>query len=175
MRRRIIVFFGGLALLAGCGSPADKNAGIPVQKWKGLPYRLAFDKPTAKPNPAAINLAPIKFTANPDALETRAVLVLKFDVPGAKNKDQPTHHMIAAPTDIKGEEGTLSTEYMERASKDLTEYLASYCADGKVSLSVALARSSLSPQAGEAVIDAKRLSDWIQTEAVIKKPRGGKC
>jgi hypothetical protein len=166
---------GGLALLAGCGSPADKNAGIPVQKWKGLPYRIAFDKPTAKPNPVAVNLPPIKFTANPDALETRTVLVIKFDVPGAKNQEQPTHHMIAAPTDIKGEEGSLSPEYMERAGKDLTSYLGSYCADGKVSMSVALGRSSLSPQAGDAEIERKLLSDWIQTEAVIKKPHGGKC
>jgi hypothetical protein len=162
-------------LLAGCGSSADKNAGIPVNKWKGLPYRIALDKPTAKPNPAAINLPPIKFTANPDALETRTVLVIKFDVPGAKNQEQPEHHMIAAPTDIKGEEGSLSADYLTRASKDLTEYLASYCADGKVTMSVALGRSSLSPQAGEAEIERKRLSDWVQTDAAIKKPHGGKC
>jgi hypothetical protein len=175
VRKRIIVAIGGLALLAGCGSSTDKNAGIPINKWKGLPYRITFDKPTAKPNPTAISLPPIKFTANPDALETRTVLVIKFDVPGAKNQEQPEHHMIASPTDIKGEEGSLSPEYIERASKDLSSYLNSYCADGKVTMSVALGRSSLNPQAGEAEIERKRLSDWIPTDAVIKKPHGGKC
>lgn len=175
MKRRIIVAIGGLALLAGCGSPADKNAGIPVNKWKGLPYRLALDTPTAKPNPSAIALPPVKYKANTDALETRAVLIIKFDVPGAKNKEQPEHHMIASPTDIKGEEGTLSADYLSRASKDLTEYLAAYCADGKVSMSVALGRSSLNPQAGDAEIERKRLSDWVSTDAVIKKAHGGKC
>lgn len=176
MRQRIILALAGAALLAGCGSPADKNAGIPIQpKWKGLPYRIAFDKPVAKPNPAAINLPSIKFTGNPDALERRTVLVVRFNVPGAKNQDQPLHHMVAPPTDIQGEEGTLSQEYVERASKDITNYLTGYCAEGKVTLSVALARSSLNPIAGEAEIDSKRLSDWVQTEAVLAKKPHGKC
>jgi len=48
-----------------------------------------------------------------------------------------------------------------------------YCMKGKVKVTVALARSSLSPQAGDAEINAKRLSDWVTTEVVIKNPKKG--
>jgi hypothetical protein len=41
---------------------------------------------------------------------------------------------------------------------------------GKVKLSVALARSSLSNQARDSEIDAKRLSDWLPIEVVFKNP-----
>ena len=55
MRKRIILAIGGLLLLAGCGEQGDKGAGIPAQpKWKGLPYRLAFETKAPKPNPAGI-------------------------------------------------------------------------------------------------------------------------
>lgn len=170
------LMLGGLGLLAGCENGGGKAAGIPVQpKWKGEPYRIAFDtKATAKPNPAVIQLPAVKFTANPEALETRALLVMRFSA-APKGAEEPVmHRMIGAPVDIKGEEGTLPADYMDRASKGLAEYLAAYCVQGKVNLSVALARSSLNPQAGDGEVDAKRLSDWLPTEVEYKDPHS-KC
>ncbi len=73
MRKSIILAIGGLALLAGCGSQGDKASNIPVTpKWKGAAYRIAFDTQAAKPNPRESSFRSIKYTANPDALETRA-------------------------------------------------------------------------------------------------------
>ena len=171
MRKRIILAFAGLSLLAGCGNSGDKAAGIPVQpKWKGLPYRLEYDAKAIKPNPAVVTIPPVKFTANPEALETRALLVFKFAAPGAEGQEPVERLMIGAPVDIKGEEGTIPVDYMGRASKGLSEYLDSYCIQGKVNVSAALARSSLNPQAGIAEVDTKRLSDWQPTEIVYKNP-----
>jgi hypothetical protein len=171
VRKSIIVAIGGLALLAGCGSPADKGAGIPVEpKWKGAPYHLEFDTKATKPNPAGITIPGIKFTANPEALETRALLVMRFGTPGAADAGEAMHRMIGAPVDIRGAEGALPVDYMDRASKGLSEYLGAYCVKGKVNLSVALARSSLNPQAGDPEVDAKRLSDWLPIELVFKNP-----
>ncbi len=175
MRKGILLAMAALLLLAGCGNEGDKSAGIPVQpKWKGAPYRLAFDAKAAKPNPTGITIPPVKFTANPDALETRALLVMRFSSAAAADQGQAEHRMIGGPVDIHGEEGTLPADYMDRASKGLTDYLGAYCIQGKVNLSVALARSSLNPQAGDAEVDAKRLSDWLPTEVVFKNPHS-KC
>ena len=171
MRKRIILAFAGLALLAGCGNSADKPAGIPVQpKWKGLPYRLEYDAKAIKASPAVVTIPPVKFTANPEALETRALLVFKFATPGAEGQEPVERLMIGAPVDIKGEEGTVPADYMGRASKGLSEYLDSYCVQGKISVSTALARSSLNPQAGIDEVNTKRLSDWRPTEIVYKNP-----
>lgn len=167
MRKGIFVSIGALALLMGCGKAADK--GIPIEpKWKGAPYHIAFDTPPAKPNPAGITIPGVKYTANPEALETRALLVMRFGVSGAA--DDAQHRMVGAPVDIKGEEGALPADYMDRINKGLAEYLGSYCVKGKVTLSVALARSSLNPQAGDGEMDAKRLSDWLPIELVFKNP-----
>ncbi len=175
MRRGIVAAFAGLLLLAGCGSQGDKSSGIPVEpKWKGAPYRIALDTPAKPVASPGIAIPAIKYTANPEALETRAVLVMRFNIPGPKNQEQPIHRMIGSPMDIHGAEGLLPSDYMDRSSKGLAEYLASYCAEGKVSLSVALARSSLNPQAGDGEVDAKRLSDWLPVDLTAKKPRG-KC
>jgi hypothetical protein len=165
------VAIAGLLLLAGCGSSGNKSAGIPtVPKWKGEPYRLAFDAKTPKPNPNGINIPAVKYTANPDALETRAVLVLRFTAAGTTNSAAAEHLMIGTGVDIKGDEGTLPEDYMDLARKGLADYLETYCLKGKVDLSLALARSSLSPQAGIDEVDPKRLSDWLPLEINFKNP-----
>jgi hypothetical protein len=164
---------GGLLLVAGCSNQANKGAGIPVEpKWKGLPYRIAFDTKAAKPSPTGVDIPVVKFTANPEALETRALLVLKFSIPGAP--DSAPHLMIGSAVDIHGPEGALPDDYMERARKGLSDYLETYCLKGKVNVSVALARSSLNPQAELDQVDPKRLSDWLPLE-ITYKPRHPKC
>jgi hypothetical protein len=175
VRKATILAFGGLLLLAGCGGEGDKGAGIPVQpKWKGAPYRLAFETKAAKPNPAGITIPAVKFTANPEALETRALLVMRFAAAPTADKEPVEHRMVGGPVDIHGEEGTLPADYMDRASKGLSDYLGAYCIKGKVNLSVALGRSSLNPQAGDVEVDAKRLSDWLPVELEFKNPHS-KC
>lgn len=171
MRKGIILTIATLALLAGCKDQGDKSAGIPTEpKWKGAPYRIAFDTQAAKPNPAGITIPDVKFTANPEALETRATLAVRFDAEGATEKGMTINRMIMAPVDIHGAEGALPADYMDRTSKALSTLLSDYCIKGKVKISVALARSSLNPQSGDADVDAKRLSDWLPLEVVYKNP-----
>lgn len=171
MRNSIILAILGLALLTGCGNQGDKASNVPVTpKWKGAPYRLAFDTKTAKPNPAGVTIPAIKYAANPDALEKRVVLVVRFDA-SADTKNVPlANQMIMAPVDISGAEGTLPADYMDLADKDLSRFLGSYCIKGKVKISVALVWSSISPQALEGEVDAKRLSDWAPIEVEFKNP-----
>jgi hypothetical protein len=162
---------GGLALLAGCGSQGNKDAGIPVgPKWKGAPYRIALDTKVAKPNPAGATIPLIKFSANPDALERRAILVVRFDDLGVTKYPPSVNKMILAPVDIAGAESALPADYMDMASKNLATFLGTYCAKGKVKISVALVRSSLTNNAADAEVDAKRLSDWVPLEIVFKNP-----
>jgi len=169
MRKILIVAVGGLILLAGCQE--KKDAGIPVgPKWKGEPYRLEFDTKAAKVDPMGITIPPVKFTANPNALETRAIVVLKFT---AAN-DESEHLIVGSPLDIHGVEGTLPDDYMDRARNGLSDYLEAHCMKGKVELSVALARSSLAYQSTMAQADAKRLSDWMPLELTYKNPHS-KC
>jgi hypothetical protein len=172
VRKGIILAIGGLALLAGCGNQGDKASNIPVKpKWPGVPYHIAFDTQAAKPNPAGVTIPAIKYTANPEALERRASLVVRFDASGVK-KDQPImDQMIIGPFDISGAEGAVPADYMDLADKGLARLLGAYCMKGKVKISVALARSSLAPQAGDAEISQKRLSDWLPIEVVFKNPR----
>jgi hypothetical protein len=186
VRKGMILAFG-LVLLAGCGNQGNKSSSVPAEpKWKGAPYRLTLDTKANdtkandtkannakvnKPNPAAI-IPPVKYTANPDALETRAVLVIRFAA--TTGSDQDSHLIIGTPLDVRGANGTLPADYLERASKGLSDYLAARCIQGNVKISVALARSSLKPQANDAEVDAERLSDWVPFEAVFKKPHS-KC
>ena len=171
MKRGIILAIGGLAFLAGCGNQGDKTSGIPVTpKWKGAPYHIAFDTQAAKPNPTGITIPAIKYTANPEALESRASLVVRFDSSGVAKDRAVMDQMILPPVDIRGAEGTLPASYMDVANKDLSRFLGAYCIKGKVKISVALASSSLSSQAGDAEVDAKRLSDWTPIEVEFKNP-----
>jgi uncharacterized lipoprotein NlpE involved in copper resistance len=171
VKKAIIVSLSGLLLLAGCQNQADKSAGIPVgPKWKGAPYRLTIDAQAAKPSPKGITLPAIKFNANPDALETRVVLIVRFEAPGATVNGPAMNRMIGAPVDIKGADSALPADYLESSSKGLSDFLAAYCVQGKVNLTVALARSSLNPHPTDAEVDAKRLSDWTPIEATFKNP-----
>jgi len=169
--RKLMVLAGGLVLLAGCGMQVSKSPSSAVEpKWKGAPYRLAFEPKVGKPNTAAVIIPAVDYTANPDALETRAVLVMRFAGAGAADSDENTHLMIGVPVDIHGDKGTLPADYLDKASKGLTDYLAAHCIQGNVKVSLALARSSLDPLADNAKVDAVRLSDWLPFEVVFKRP-----
>ena len=170
LRKQILLVMGGLLLVVGCGQ-GTKDPGIPVKpKWPGPPYRISFDTKDTKPNPVGITIPPVHFTANPEALETRATLVIRFDTTGAKSSGQVMDQMIMAPVDISGAEGTLPADYMNLTDQGLARLLGAYCMKGKIKMNVALARSSLSPQAGDAEITAKRLSDWLPLELMFKNP-----
>jgi len=175
VRKTIILAIGAMALLAGCQNQGDKAPGIPIgPKWKGPTYRLAFDAKAPKPSPEGITLPAINFTANPDALERRAVLVLRYDSSAVKTDKLIVNQIIMGPVDVSGPEGTLPADYMELADKGLAQLTGAYCMKGKVKVTVALARSSLNPQAGADEIDQKLLSDWVTTDVEIKKPHS-KC
>jgi hypothetical protein len=170
MRKGILLAIGGLAFLSGCGNQQDKASKVPVEPgWKGASYHLAFDTKAAKPNPSDVTIPAIMYTANPDALEKRALLVVRIDTSGV-TKSGLMDQMIMPPVDIAGAEGTLPAEYMNLADKDLSRLLGAYCIKGKVKISVALARSSLAPLASDAEVDAKRMSDWMPIEVVFKNP-----
>jgi hypothetical protein len=174
VKKTIFLAIGGLAFLAGCGNQGDKAPGIPVTpKWKGLPYRLAFDTKAPKPTPDSITLPAINFTANPEALEKRATLIVRYDSSGVKTDKLIVNQMIMGPVNISGEQGTLPADYIEEANKGLTQLTGAYCMAGKVKVSAALEWSSLSPQAGGDEINQKRLSDWVTTEVPIEKPKKG--
>ena len=167
MRKIVILAVGGVLLLAGCGNQDKKDAGIPVApKWKGEPYRLEFDTKAAKADPTGITIPPVKYTANPNALETRAIVVLKFT---AEN-DSTEHLIVGSPLDIRGVDGSLPNDYMDRAKNGLSDYLVAHCIKGKVELNIALARSSLAYQSTMVQADAKRLSDWMPLELTYKNP-----
>jgi hypothetical protein len=169
LRKGIVLAIGGLALLVGCGKQADKASNVPATpKWQGAPYHIAAGALAAKPNPAGITIPAIKYTANPDALEKRVSLVVRFDTSGATKQGALMNRMIMAPVDISGAEGTLPASYMDVADKDLSRFVGAYGMKGKIKIFVALASSSLSSQAEDAEVDAKRLSDWLPIEVVFK-------
>lgn len=173
MKKALVLAIAGLVFLAGCDM-GEKTSNIPIQpKWKGPAYRITADTQPTKPNPTGVTIPVIKYTANPDALETRATMVVRFDSSDmVKNKDNGPvmNKMIMGPVDIRGAEGALPQDYMDAASKGLTTFLGAYCIKGKVKISVALARSSLTSQAGDSEVDNKRLSDWLPIEVVYKNP-----
>ncbi len=173
MRKELILAIFAMALLAGCDNGDKTSATVVLHKWKGAPYHIEFDKPPAKPNPAGVTLPAVKYTANPEALETRARLVVRFDASTLTKgaQDGPLmNQMVMSPVDIHGTDGTLPADYMDLASKDLSRFLGAYCPKGKVKISVAVARSSLSSQPKDSELDAKRLSDWLPIEVDYKNP-----
>ncbi|MGO8757683.1 MAG: hypothetical protein ACLQG3_06125 [Terracidiphilus sp.] len=168
MKRAIIVTSAALIFLAGCGNQSPKIQ-IPP-KWQGAPYHLAFGAPPAKPNPAGLTIPAIKYTANPDELETRADLVVQFDPSAAKSQGPVMDQMVMGAVDIPGSEGALPADYVDKASTDLANMLAAYCVKGKVKVSVALTHSSIPLNATDDQINARRLSDWTPIELVFKSP-----
>ena len=169
----LAVTLGGLALLAGCGGDANKASNIPATpKWKGAPYHIEFDAKAAKPNPSGVTIPAIKYTANPEALERRATLVVKFDTSGIMNtKEGPImNQMVMAPVDISGTDGVLPADYMDATDKELSRFLAAYCVKGKIKISVLISKSSLTSNPTDAELDEKRLSDWLPIELVFKNP-----
>jgi hypothetical protein len=172
VRKGTLCAIGALAILTGC---EEKAANVPVPpKWKGPPYHIALDPKPAKPNPAGVTIPAITYNANPDALERRAALVVRLDASGVKS-DQPIRdQMVMAPVDISGAEGALPASYLDSADQSLAKLLAAYCMKGKVKITVLLVRSSVSPQAGDAELNDKRLSDWLPIELDFKNPHA-KC
>jgi hypothetical protein len=171
VKKAVLLAMGAVLFLAGCGPQAKEAPGIAITpKWKGPAYHLAFDSTAAKPNPAGVALPGIKFTANPDALEKRATMIVRFDSSAVKTDQQVINQVTLAPFDISGADGALSTGTMDIADKGLAHLLTTYCVKGKVKVSVLLTRSSLSPNAGDSEVDAKRLSDWLSTDVVFKNP-----
>jgi len=170
VRKAIIVLTGALVLLAGCGSQKQPSGIYIPPKWQGAPYHLAFGAQPAKPNPAGLTIPPIKYTANPDMLETRADLVVQFDTSSVKRDYPVNDQMVMGAVDIPGSEGTLPADYVDKASADLANMLAAYCVKGKVKISVALTRSSIPLNATSDQVNAKRLSDWLPIELVFKNP-----
>lgn len=171
MRKAIIVSIAALAFVAGCQGGSNSGSNIPVQpKWKGAPYRIAFGAPAGKRSPGSFALPPITYTANPDALETRAALAIQFDASSVKRSGPVMNQMIMAPTDISGAQGALSADYVDTASKALSKMFAAYCMNGKIKMNVALVRSSISLTATTEQVNDKRLSDWLPIEMVFKNP-----
>jgi hypothetical protein len=170
----MLLAMGAVLCLAGCGPEAKEAPGVPVApKWQGPAYHLAFDTKAAKPNPAGVTLPGVQFTANPDALEKRATLIVKYDSSAVKTDNQVINQIILAPFDISGADGALSADTMDIADKGLAHLFSTYCVKGKVKVSMLLARSSLNPNASDGEIDAKRLSDWLSTEVAFKNPHPG--
>jgi hypothetical protein len=173
VRRGLIVAIAGLSLLAGCdmgSKEATTPKAPPKPKWQ---YQVSFDTAQTKPDAAGLTIPAVKYKAlKAEEMERRATLVVRFDNSSAKNPtgSPMVNKMIMAPVDIKGEEGTLSVDYMSAADKGLAGILGAYHINGKIKISVALARSSLTNQAGDTEVDQKRLSDWVDGEVTFKNP-----
>jgi hypothetical protein len=139
VKKGIILLIGALAFLAGC-----KDQGPQIQippKWQGAAYHLSFGAPPAKPNPAGLTIPPIKWVADPESLQTRADLVIEFDSSTAKGQGgngPVTNQMAMGAVDISGAEGQLPTDYVDKASTDLSKMIGAYCMKGKIKISVAL-------------------------------------
>jgi hypothetical protein len=159
-----------LTLVAGCdmGNNAAKAPAKP--KWPGAAYHLSFDTKDVKPNAAGVTIPDIKYTANPAALESRATLVVRFDASAVKKDGPVSNQMVMGPVDIPNAEGALPAEYMDAADKGLATFLKAYCLHGKIKLTVALARSSLSSRPAESELNNKRISDWMPIEVDFKNP-----
>jgi len=169
VKKDILIAIGAFAFLVGCNNQQSSNYTVKLQpKWQGAPYHLAFGAPPAKPNAAGITIPDVKYTANPDMLENRACLVVRFEPPAGVGGGQTVmNQVIMGPTDIKGAAGMLDPDYMGEADQALARLLSIYKIKGNVKVSVLLARPLLS-NAGESQIQENSLSDWTATNLVYK-------
>lgn len=167
MNRLILLAIGGMVLVAGCDT-GDSGTKTPAPAKFKAPYRIEFGTAAAKPNPAGVAIPAINYTAVSKAVEKRAALIVRLDSSGENKpaRDQ----MIMGPVDIPDVAGTLPAGYMDQADKGLGKLLADACMKGPVKIKVILVRSSIKPDAGDAEIDAKRLTEWLPTEVVFKNP-----
>jgi hypothetical protein len=171
VRKVLVLAFAGLALIAGCKDSGNTAANTIPPTWKGAPYHMEFDAKASKPG---VLIPSIKYTANPDALEKRGILVVRFDSSNVKTDKLIIDQVIEPPTDIVGTEGTLAADYVAMASKDLEKMLDMYKVTGKVKFSVGLTQSSLNRSASNEEIHQKMLSDWLQGEVDYKTPHAKK-
>ena len=161
---------GGFVILAGCKSQSDAGALHLQPQWQGAPYHIAFAGKPAKPDASGITIPDIQYTANPDQLENRACLVVKFDSSGIANNSTVMNQMVMGPVDIHGAQGTLPADYMQETDQGLAKLLEAYNVKGKVKVSVLLARSSIPSQAGPDEIAENQLSDWLSLDVDFKSP-----
>lgn len=174
MKSAVILGFGALALLAGCKSQNSADTIHLKPKWQGTPYHIAFDTAPVKASAAGISIPDVKYTANPDMLENRAVLLVRFDAPDAAKDQSVMNQMVMGAVDIHGTEGALPADYMNAVDQGLATLLAANHVNGKVKVSVMLARSSINSTPGESEIQENQLSDWLSTDLVFKNPHGGR-
>jgi hypothetical protein len=118
-----------------------------------------------------VTIPAITYTADPESLERRAVLVVHFDASGFSKNAPAGNQMVMSPADISGAEGALPADYMDLADKDLSRFLGAYCVKGKIKISVRLVRSSIGSNPTDAELDSKALSDWLPTEVEFKNPK----
>ena len=170
MKTKFMLAMTGLLLLMGCGAADNAPKVPPKPKWPGAAYHISFDTQATKPNPSGVTIPAVKYSANPAALEKRITLVVRFNTSSVKKDGPISNQMVMAPVDISGAEGVLPAEYMDAADKGLSTFLKAYCLHGKVKLTVALARSSLSNRPGDAELNNKRISDWMPIEVDFKNP-----
>lgn len=171
MRKGYMLLIAGLVCIGGCNvEPGSNVSNAPAATKSKPPYHIDFETKPVKSNPSGVALPAVSYTGNPKALERRAALVIKFDGSGVKN-DQPVKDCLIMPSvDIPGNGGTLPENYMYQADEKLSKLLAGYCFKGTAKVQLTLVRSSIRPEAKDAEIDAKRLSDWVPTEVVFKNP-----
>jgi hypothetical protein len=175
MRKILILAMGALALLTGCKSSEKSNYTMQVKpKWQGTSYHISFDTKATKPNPAGITIPPIQYTANPDALENRACLIVRFTPEGEGSDSSMMNQVVMGPVSISGAQGTLPADYMDATDKGLANLLEANKIKGKVKVSVLLSRSSINSQPGDDQINENRLSDWLSTDLVFKAPHSAR-
>lgn len=171
MRKGYVLLSVMLVCLGGCNvDQGNKAANAPAPTKSKPPYHIDFETKAVKPNPAGVAIPAVSYVGNPKALEKRAALVIKFDGSAVKNDQPGKDCLIMPPVDIPGSGGTLPPNYMDQADAKLSKLLAGYCFKGTAKINLALVRSSIRPEAKDAEIDAKRLSDWLPAEVVFKNP-----
>ncbi|UWZ85938.1 hypothetical protein [Occallatibacter riparius] len=170
MRRDLFLAIAGFVILMGCGgtgNPPTNDTATP--KWKA-PYRLALTDQTRETSKTGVTLPAIGYTVATKDWERRAALVVRFDASGAMKPQPGGDRLIMAPVDIPGSGGNFPSEYMTSADKQLAKMFADRCMNGTVKINLAIVRSSIRPNAEDAEINSKLLSDWLPAEVVFKNP-----